>query len=283
MIPCVVVDGPEAMATDILLVGCGKMGGALLDGWLRAGVVRRVHIVEPKGAAIRPEILGMADVTVHSDQAELSTGLAPDVVVLAVKPQAMDTVLPPYRRFAGPATVFLSVAAGKLLAFFADRLGERAAVVRAMPNTPVAIGRGATGLIASPNVTAPQRDLCSRLMGAAGDAVWVDDEDLIDTVTAVSGCGPAYVFLLIEALAQAGSAAGLAPDLAIRLARQTVIGAAALAESASESAETLRQNVTSPGGSTAAALDVLMAADGLQPLMDRAVAAAAARSRALAG
>ena len=283
MIPCVAVDGPEAMAADILLVGCGNMGGALLDGWLRAGAVRRVAIVEPKGAAIRSALLNMADVTVHSDPAALPSDLDPDAVVLAVKPQAMDTVLPPYRRFAGSATVFLSIAAGKTLAFFAERLGGQAAVVRAMPNTPAAIGRGATGLIASPNVTAPQRDLCGRLMGTAGDAVWVGDEDLIDAVTAVSGCGPAYVFLLIEALARAGTAAGLTPDLAMRLARQTVVGAAALAESTDESAETLRRDVTSPGGSTAAALDVLMAADGLQPLMDRAVAAAMTRSRALAG
>ena len=283
MIPCVAIDGPEAMAADVLLVGCGKMGGALLQGWFEAGVVRRIDIVEPHDFAVPAGRRNPADITVHRDPAALPADLDPDVTVLAVKPQAMADVLPAYRRFAVPGTVFLSVAAGKTLAFFADRLGTQAAVVRAMPNTPAAIGRGATGLVASPTVTGPQRDLCSRLMRAVGEAVWVDDEALIDAVTAVSGSGPAYVFLLIEALAGAGVSAGLAPDLAMRLAHQTVIGAAALAESSGEPADVLRRNVTSPGGSTAAALDVLMADDGLERLMARAVAAAAARSRELAG
>lgn len=282
MIPCVAVGGPEAMAAHILLVGCGKMGGALLAGWLQAGMAGRVDIVEPNPEAIPPDVRAADGVHRVGDQADLPADLDPDVIVLAVKPQAMDSVLPAYRRFAVPGTVFLSVAAGKTLAYFAERLGAEAAVVRSIPNTPAAIGRGATGMVAGPPVTAAQRDLCDRLMRAAGEAVWVEEEALIDAVTAVSGSGPAYVFLVIEALAKAGEANGLPTDLAMRLARQTVIGAAALAEASGEPAETLRRNVTSPGGVTAEALAVLMAEDGLQPLFDKALAAAVARSRALA-
>jgi pyrroline-5-carboxylate reductase len=285
VIPCVAVDGPEAMAAHVLLVGCGNMGGALAAGWLEAGAAGRIDIVEPRPDAIRPGLLDAtsARVTAFTDPAALPPGLDPDVVVLAVKPQAMDAVLPAYRAFAGPGTVFLSIAAGKSLAYFAGQLGAEAAVVRSIPNTPAAIGRGATGLVAGAAVAPPQRDLCGRLMRAAGEAVWVEDEALIDAVTAVSGSGPAYVFLMIESLAKAGETAGLPADLAMRLARQTVIGAAALAEDSGEPAETLRRNVASPGGTTAAALQVLMAEDGLQALFDRAVAAAAARSRELAG
>jgi pyrroline-5-carboxylate reductase len=270
------------MAAHILLVGCGKMGGALLAGWLNSGVAGRVDIVEPNPDAIPPDVRSAGGVLCVGDPADLPADLDPDVVVLAVKPQAMDEVLPAYRRFAAPGSVFLSIAAGKTLGYFAERLGAEAAVVRSIPNTPSAIGRGATGLVAGPRVTTPQRDLCDRLMRAAGEAVWVEDEALMDAVTALSGSGPAYVFLMIESLARAGEANGLPTDLAMRLARQTVIGAAALAEASGEPAETLRRNVTSPGGVTAEALAVLMAEDGLQPLFDKALAAAVARSRALA-
>ena len=180
-----------------------------------------------------------------------------------------------------PETLFLSIVAGKTLAGLGRHLG-RAAIVRTMPNTPAAIGRGITVACANPLVTIEQRQLCDRLLAAIGESAWVEDEALIDPVTAVSGSGPAYVFLLIEALARAGEAEGLPADLALQLARATVAGSGELARISTDTPAQLRENVTSPGGTTRAALDVLMAADGLEPLIDRAVAAAAARSRELA-
>jgi pyrroline-5-carboxylate reductase len=195
----------------------------------------------------------------------------------------MDGVMPHYARFAGPATVFLSVAAGKTLAVFETYLGSEAVVVRAMPNTPAAIGRGM--IVGCPNerVSDGQKALCDSLMAAVGEVAWIDDEALMDAVTGVSGSGPAYVFLLIECLAQAGRAAGLPGDLADRLALVTVSGAGELARQSAESPTVLRENVTSPNGTTQAALEVLMAEDGLAPLMTKAVAAATQRSRELAG
>ena len=230
----------EASARTLILVGCGKMGGAMLRGWVSA-----------------------------------------DAVVFAIKPQIVDAALPSYRRWARPGTLFLSIVAGKTLAGLARHLGT-AAIVRTMPNTPAAIGRGITVACANPFVTFGQRQLCERLLAAIGESVWVEDEALIDAVTAVSGSGPAYVFLLIEALARAGEAEGLPAELALRLARSTVAGSGELARLSEESPSRLRENVTSPGGTTRAGLDVLMAADGLAPLIGRAVAAAAARSRELA-
>ena len=194
----------------------------------------------------------------------------------------MDEVLPAYRRFAGGGTLFLSIAAGKTLGFFARHLGAAAAVVRAMPNTPAAIGRGIAVACASRSVARRSARLAERLLGAVGEVGWVEDEALIDAVTAVSGSGPAYVFLLIECLAKAGVAAGLPEALALRLARATVAGSGELARLSPESAARLRESVTSPGGTTRAALDVLMAPDGLEPLLTRAVLAAARRSRELA-
>jgi pyrroline-5-carboxylate reductase len=266
-------------APEILLVGCGKMGGALLQGWRQRSIARHVTVVEPGPAAAA---LAVPATTVVADAAALADGLRPDVVVFAVKPQAMSDIVPQYRRFAATGGVFLSIAAGKTLSYFARLLGAEAPVVRAMPNTPAAIGRGITVACASATVAAGQRDLCDRLLAAAGDVGWVADEALIDAVTAVSGSGPAYVFLLIECLAAAGVEAGLPADLAMRLARATVAGSGELAWRSDEPAAVLRQNVTSPGGTTRAALDVLMAPDGLQALMTKAVLAAARRSRELA-
>ncbi len=196
---------------------------------------------------------------------------APGAVVFAVKPQVIDAVLPGYRRWAGPDTLFVSIVAGKTIAGITRHLGP-AALVRTMPNTPAAIGRGITVACANARVTQAQRALCDKLLAAAGESAWVEDEALLDAVTAVSGSGPAYVFLLIEALAQAAEAAGLPPDLALRLARATVAGSGELARLSDESPAQLRENVTSPGGTTRAALDVLMAGDGLVPLIGRAVA-----------
>jgi pyrroline-5-carboxylate reductase len=256
------------------------MGGALLEGWLERRIAERFVVVEPgPGAAA---YAGAPGVTVHGDAAALPGDLAPSVVVLAVKPQAMGEVLPAYRRFADGRAVFLSIAAGKTLGFFARGLGEGTPVVRAMPNTPAAIGRGIAVLCASTGVTPVQRELCARLLAAVGEVGWVEDEALMDAVTAVSGSGPAYVFLMIESLARAGAAAGLPEALAQRLALATVAGSGELARRSAEPPARLRENVTSPGGTTRAALDVLMGADGLDSLMLRAVLAAARRSRELA-
>jgi pyrroline-5-carboxylate reductase len=265
----------------LLLVGCGKMGGALLAGWTARGVeADSVAVIEPSAAAAQS--LAAQGVRVSGAAGDLEADFAPAVVVLAIKPQQMDAALPDYRRFAGPGTVFLSIAAGKTLKFFEAALGPSAAVVRAMPNTPAAVGRGMTVLSANSGATAPQRELCGSLLEAVGEVAWVEDEGLLDAVTAVSGGGPAYVFLLIETLARAGVEAGLPSDLAMRLARVTVAGAGELVHQASEPAATLRANVTSPAGTTLEALNILMAPDGLQPLMNRAIAAATRRSRELA-
>ncbi len=270
------IEGP------LLLVGCGKMGSALLSGWLQRGLrAEEVTLVEPNPA-------GVADFAARGARvvpavADLPPDYAPKLVVLAVKPQMMDQVMAPLTAMVRPATLFLSIAAGKTLDYFRHHLGESAAVVRAMPNTPAAVGRGMSVLVASAQVTAGQRDKAGQLMAAAGETAWVEDEALIDVVTAVSGGGPAYVFLLAEVLAEAGRANGLPGELADRLARVTVAGSGELLHRASESPAVLRQNVTSPGGTTLEALKVLMAEDALQPLVNRAIAAATRRSRELAG
>jgi pyrroline-5-carboxylate reductase len=270
----------ENQPARLLLVGCGKMGAALLDGWLARQTAERVLVVEPGPAAERFD--GVHPVEIHQTAETVPADFAPDVVVLAVKPQVMAEILPPYRRFTHGEPVFLSIAAGKSLGFFARHLGAATPAVRAMPNTPASIGRGISVACANEAATHDQRVLCKRLLGAVGEVGWVDDEALLDAVTAVSGSGPAYVFLLIESLAKAGIAAGLPADLAARLAHATVAGAGELARVSMEPPAQLREAVTSPGGTTRAALDVLMAPDGLEALMARAVAAATERSRDLA-
>jgi pyrroline-5-carboxylate reductase len=254
------------------------MGSALLSGWLAQDLAQRYLVVEP--GRVPDTLRARPEVAILATPDQLPRDVSPDVVVLAVKPQAMAAVLPAYRRFA-VGTLFLSIAAGKTLGFFARALGA-AAVVRAMPNTPAAIGRGIAVACASAAVAAPQRALAERLLAAVGEVAWVADEALLDPVTAVSGSGPAYVFLLIECLAKAGVAAGLPEALATQLARATVAGSAALAALSPEAAAQLREAVTSPGGTTRAALDVLMASDGLETLLTRAVLAATQRSRELA-
>ncbi len=263
----------------LLLVGCGKMGGALLSGWLERRSVAQVAVVEP--GTVDGAFRQHPDVVVHRDAGVLGS-FEPAVVVFATKPQVMDDVVPPYRRFAAPGALFVSIAAGRTLGFFEKHLGD-VPVIRAMPNTPAQVGRGITVACANRHVDGRQRALAEELLGAVGEVGWVEDEALIDAVTAVSGSGPAYVFLLAECLAEAGRAAGLPEDLAARLARATVAGAGELLHRSPDSAATLRKNVTSPGGTTAAALAVLMADDGMRPLLVKAVAAAARRSRELAG
>jgi len=279
------------MTGPIVLIGCGKMGGALLEGWIggKAGEDQpaEIYVIEPHtptAEALRAGPAGkFPGLQVYEQADQIDESVSPEVVVFAVKPQSLADTIGNYQRFAGPGTVFLSIAAGKQIAFFEDGLGEGGAIVRAMPNTPAAIGRGITVACANSNVAANQKQICQSLLEAVGEVAWVNDEDLMDPVTAVSGSGPAYVFLMIESLAAAGVEAGLDEDLAMRLARATVSGAGELARQAGQAPAQLRKNVTSPGGTTEAALGVLMAGDGLQPLMNRAVEAATVRSRELAG
>lgn len=260
----------------LVMLGCGKMGSAMLAGWLAAGLpARDVHIVDPHPSD------WVAGQGVH-----LNADLPPDpaVAMVAVKPQMMAEALPMLAPFGGGGTLVLSVAAGTPIAAFEAALGEKTRVIRAMPNTPAAIGKGITAIIGNRVATAADADLAEGLLSSIGQVVRLETEDQIDAVTGVSGSGPAYVFYMIDALAAAARAEGLPDDLAMQLAKATVAGAGALAEAADETPEQLRINVTSPNGTTQAGLEVLMnAADGLDPLMRRTVAAAAARSRELRG
>ncbi|MCW9032995.1 MAG: pyrroline-5-carboxylate reductase [Alphaproteobacteria bacterium] len=269
------------MSGALLIVGCGKMGSALLDGWLNQGRdPNSIHIVEPtEELAVG---LRSRQTNVYASFEELPDSLSPSVVLLAVKPQVMEAVVKPYKEYKGAGTVFLSIAAGKTIKFFENILGSDAGIVRTMPNTPAAVGRGITVAYANAPVNAEQKEECQTLLEAVGDVAWIGDEDLMDGVVAVSGSGPAYVFYLTEALAAAGVKAGLPEGLAQQLARATVSGAGELQYQSTEEISQLRINVTSPGGTTAAALEVLMGEDGLQPVMDRAILAAAQRSKDLA-
>ena len=268
------------LSDPILLVGCGKMGGALLAGWLDQGVpTDQILVVEPAIDAERSSIPG--GISVLKDAADIADDFEPAVVIFAVKPQVMGEVVPLYDRFTAAGSVFMSIAAGTPIRFFEDNLGVGTSVVRVMPNTPAAVRRGMSVLCANVHADQVQQNLCTELMASVGDTAWLKDEGLMDAVTAVSGSGPAYVFHLIECLAQAAEDVGLAPDLASRLALQTVSGSGELARLSDDEAAQLRINVTSPGGTTQAALEVLMGEDGLQTLMTAAVRAAEIRGREL--
>jgi len=263
----------------LVLVGAGKMGGALLEGWLRLGLdPKHVAVLEPQPS---PELTALArrGLRLNPDAKALGEVAA---IVIALKPQMAGQAIPPLGSLVAPSSVVVSIMAGRTLQFLSGVLQRPCAIVRAMPNTPAAIGRGITVAV-SRNATPGQRELADRLLSATGSVEWTDDETLMDAVTAVSGSGPAYVFLLAEALAEAAVASGLPPPLAARLARETVAGAGELLHRSPLDAATLRENVTSPGGTTAAALTVLMGENGLVPLMKRAIAVATARSRELAG
>jgi pyrroline-5-carboxylate reductase len=267
------------VAGTIVLIGAGKMGSAMLDGWLALGLdPARVAVIEPQPV---PAVSALAARGLKLNPAPRAVP-DPAVIVIAVKPQVAAEVVPAAAPFVGRSTVVVSIMAGQRLASL-ERVLPGAAIIRTMPNTPAAIGRGITVAVANARVSPPQRELAHRLLAAVGAVEWVDDEALLDPVTAVSGSGPAYVFLLAEALAQAGAAAGLPAELAARLARATVAGSGELLHRASDDAAILRRNVTSTGGTTEAALEVLMGKDGLAPLMQAAVAAATRRSRELAG
>jgi pyrroline-5-carboxylate reductase len=263
----------------ILLAGAGKMGGALLQGWMALGLSpAKVVVFEPQPS---PDIAALTERGLRLNPPRDSVGEIAAAVV-AVKPQIAPEVLASLAPFVAGTTVLLSIMAGRTLRFLADNL-PRAALVRAMPNTPAAIGRGITVAVANPRVSPEQRALVDALLSAVGAVEWITDEALMDAVTALSGSGPAYVFLLAEAMARAGAAAGVPPRLAATLARATVSGAGELLNRSPLDAASLRQNVTSPGGTTAAALEVLMAEDGLERLINAAIAAATKRSRDLAG
>ncbi len=263
----------------LVLVGAGKMGCALLDGWLARGLnPKKVAVLEPQPSK-QIKALGKRGLRLNP-AGKLSEAAA---IVVAVKPQTAPEVMPALAPLIGKSTLVLSIMAGRPLQFLARALGPKAALVRAMPNTPAAIGRGITVALANRNVSPRQRKLAGELLAAAGCVEWIQDEILMDAVTAVSGSGPAYVFLLVEALARAGVAAGLPAELAAVLARETIAGSGELLRRSPLDAATLRQNVTSSGGTTAAALDVLMGAGGLEALMTKAIAAATRRSRELAG
>jgi len=268
----------------ILLVGCGKMGNALLEGWFKRGLNPvDVMIVEPAGRASISICDKHRALTVLAKAQDIPRDFRPDVIIFAVKPQVAAAIIPEYEAFMRQHPVVLSILAGKTISFFKSLLGPDTAVVRAMPNTPAAIGKGISVLIAAPEVSPEQRRVCEVLMSAAGRVTWIVDEVLMDAVTAVSGSGPAYVFLLAETLAAAGRAAGLPQELAEQLARATVAGSGALLDHSTDGAAVLRQNVTSPNGTTAAALAVLMAEGGLEKLIYEAVAAATKRSKELSG
>ena len=266
----------------LLLAGAGKMGGAMLAGWLGRGLApSQIIVQDPAPPRESAELISRHGIEVRQPGAALAE--PPAVILVAVKPQIMDQVFPELATQAGPETLVMSIAAGKTIASFEAHLPSGTAVVRSIPNTPAAIGRGITVCCANTHVSADQREACQSLLSAIGEVGWVEHEGLIDAATAVSGSGPAYVFLLAECLAEAGRAVGLDAELSKRLANATVSGAGELLRQSGLEPSVLRQNVTSPGGTTAAALEVLMANDGLQPLLTRAVEAAARRSRELSG
>jgi pyrroline-5-carboxylate reductase len=264
----------------LLLLGAGKMGGAMLEGWLKLGLdPASVGAIDPHLPPAAAAALVKTGIAVNPDLAAFGK---PAVILLAIKPQMMEQALKTVAPLCGPGTLAISIMAGKTIAGIAAHLPPDTAIVRAMPNTPAAVGRGITGAVPNGSVTSAQKTAADLLLRSTGAVEWVEDEALIDAVTAVSGSGPAYVFHLVEALAAAGAKAGLPGDLAMRLARATVTGSGELLHQSDQPAATLRQNVTSPGGTTAAALAVLMADDGLTPLMEKAVLAAQKRAGELA-
>ena len=271
-----------SQSPHLLIIGAGKMGGAMLAGAMAAGWPgAAITVIEPHaGQALRDEA-AKHGFSLNPDDAAARPA---DMALLAIKPQMLDSAAPAIARRIGRDTVLVSIMAGKRIRDIAARLPGTTKIVRAMPNTPAAIGRGITGVFATPGLTPVERERVHQLLATTGGVEWVDHEALIDSVTAVSGSGPAYVFHLVECLAKAGEAQGRPADLAMRLARATIEGAGELLHrEAATTPATLRQNVTSPGGTTAAALEILMASDGLAPLMTRAVAAARTRAEALSG
>jgi pyrroline-5-carboxylate reductase len=264
---------------QLVLVGAGKMGSAMLDGWLARGLnPKKLVVIEPQPGKV---VKALTRRGLMLNPSGKSTAAA--AVVIAVKPQTAPEAVPPLSPYVGKTTLVLSIMAGRTLRFLQQSLPPGTAIVRAMPNTPAAIGRGISVAVANAQASARQRKLAGDLLAAIGQVEWVADEALMDAVTALSGSGPAYVFMLAEAMTKAGIAAGLPAELAARLARETVAGSGELLHRSTLDAATLRQNVTSPGGTTAAALEVLMGPGGFDELLTKAIAAATRRGRELAG
>jgi pyrroline-5-carboxylate reductase len=269
----------------LCLIGCGKMGHAMLTGWLGLDDIQaEISVIDPAHdtaqALFSTPSVGLR---YYHSVAELPAGYCADIAILAVKPQIMDNVLPQVAVIGDSATGWISIAAGISTTGLGQHLGVDARLMRAMPNTPAAIGRGVTALYCTETVSAAQKERAEALLRACGDVVHIDDELMMDAVTAVSGSGPAYVFLLAEVMAAAGRKLGLPADVADRLARQTVAGSGALLAAETAPASQLRVNVTSEGGTTAAALSVLMAEGGISALFDAALEAAALRAQELDG
>ncbi len=276
------IDIASQVTGPVLVLGAGKMGGALISGLLKRGLDPSLLLIQDPSPP--PETLALIETNKLKCEGRFEElPAAPALILAAVKPQVMDEVFADAARLAGPSTLTVSIAAGRTIASFEAHLPDGSAVVRAMPNTPAAIGHGMTVCCGNAATSAAQKALASQLLSAVGEVAWIDDETLMDAVTAVSGSGPAYVFHLVECMAAAGVAAGLTPDLAAKLARVTVSGSGALLAQSELDAEQLRRNVTSPGGTTAAALGVLMDDDVMQKLFERAIIAARDRGRELAG
>jgi pyrroline-5-carboxylate reductase len=271
----------DVLRGALVLVGTGKMGGAMLEGWLREGVPADMIIaIDPSPPEEVRSLIARHGIRHNPELVSITNA---EVIVIAVKPQILENVLAPLAALNASSPLIVSVVAGKKIAVFERFFGSGAAIIRTIPNTPASIGRGITAMIGNARVSGGQRQLAMKLLAAVGEVVEVRHEDEIDAVTALSGSGPAYVFYLTECLAAAGERAGLDPSLAMKLARATVSGAGELLRASGLPAATLRQNVTSPNGTTFAALQVLMSDKGLLPLMTNAVAAATRRSRELAG
>ena len=278
----------QAFPSSLVLVGAGKMGAAMLEGWLGAGLSpQAVTVLDPAPSAALQQMAAQVGFVLQGGDANAGVNSAKpkpaDVVVLAIKPQMLDEAAESFAPWVGADSLVVSVLAGKTVGNLMARLPQTQAIVRAMPNLPASVLRGMTGCYAAPSVSQAQKAMAQSLLEAVGAVEWVAEEALIDSVTAVSGSGPAYVFLLVECLAAAAEQEGLPPAIAANLARTTIEGAGELLRQSDLAPATLRQNVTSPGGTTAAALEVLMASDGLAPLLARAVRAARLRAEALSG
>ncbi|MCP4314612.1 MAG: pyrroline-5-carboxylate reductase [Hyphomicrobiales bacterium] len=267
------------MSDPVMLVGAGNMGGAMMRGWLASGIeANSIAAIDPSPSPAMDEMMGENGIIRYPSAPD---GVTASALFIAIKPQLMGKVLPTLKPVLGADTVCISIAAGTPVATLSRHLGD-VAIVRAMPNTPAMIGRGITAAVANAHVSRQQHDFAHRLMAVSGPVEWVDTEDQIDAVTALSGSGPAYVFYLAECMAEAGRKVGLDADLAMRLARATVSGAGELMHRSDDDAAILRKNVTSPGGTTAAALDVMMKDAAMQKVFDEAIAAAKKRAHELA-
>lgn len=264
---------------NITVVGCGKMGASLIHGWIKKSLAKQIDIIDPQGL---PDSLSSAESVFHVKQITEADLMRTDIVILCVKPQIMDVVCAGLKDYLPAGAPILSIAAGKDLTYFESQFTDQTPIIRTMPNLPATVNKGMTALIANTSVTENQKVIATTLMSACGETLWIEDESLMDAVTAISGSGPAYVFHMVEAIASAGEKLGLSAEQSMAMARQTIIGSADLLDHSNGiSAADLREAVTSKGGTTQAALDVLM--DGqFQDSIDKTTLAAYMRSKELA-